>query len=524
LRQRQVSTLLLFLAIFLLQVFSVQAPISSITNARTYLPGDIVHVIVDAPVDTVQITSTMPDGTIISLIQGRSTNIWRGIWQVPVDFKAGTYWAKLTAVDVKGDTFDGQTDPFTIGELAMITLVGKTPAPPAEKPPLSEKLTVAPAPAPTKGRAAGDAELIKQILKVIAQPATQPAPALEQAEKEKLLERNLASGKDFFNNHKFAEAAAYFKIALYLAPQNKEAALYLAQAQEILQRKMAEKRQFYFWLAAMLLLVILAAAGVLWYVWYGMADRIPGALKETIPKGAPRGKISEGITERVKLALWYSRVGWTKNPFESDIVHKLFTDNNVLGSEGLNNFINSRIKDSGGKDNPFTTSAMDKVFELSKGKITLAFKICNWAVEQAIAKEIDQITAELIKGYERIGLKSILIADDDEMVRTTLNTILRKAGGYETDMAADGEETLKKIKENLYGMVLLDVEMPKINGYEILKQARAIYPDLPIIFVTGKGTPQESFESISKYNLTGYIEKPFTPEKILDMVARTLRV
>ena len=118
---------------------------------------------------------------------------------------------------------------------------------------------------------------------------------------------------------------------------------------------------------------------------------------------------------------------------------------------------------------------------------------------------------------------TILIVDDEEIVRTSLDVILKKGGGYATDFAVDGEEALKKIKGNKYGLVLLDIAMPKLDGYEILKQVRPIYPDLPIIFVTGKGTPQQTMVSLAQYNLSGYIEKPFTPEKILDIVARTLK-
>ena len=46
---------------------------------------------------------------------------------------------------------------------------------------------------------------------------------------------------------------------------------------------------------------------------------------------------------------------------------------------------------------------------------------------------------------------------------------------------------------------------------------------LPVIFVTGHGKPQQTLDSLSNYNLNGYIEKPFTPEKILDIVARSLK-
>lgn len=118
----------------------------------------------------------------------------------------------------------------------------------------------------------------------------------------------------------------------------------------------------------------------------------------------------------------------------------------------------------------------------------------------------------------------ILIADDEQVVCNLLDEILKAGGNYETDIAHDGEETLNKIKANLYDLVLLDIEMPKRNGYEILKISRELFPDLPVVFVTGKGTSNKISESIAKYQLTAVIEKPFKPKEVLDIVARSIKL
>jgi DNA-binding response OmpR family regulator len=65
--------------------------------------------------------------------------------------------------------------------------------------------------------------------------------------------------------------------------------------------------------------------------------------------------------------------------------------------------------------------------------------------------------------------------------------------------------------------------MPKISGYDVLKEAKSAYPNLPIIFVTGKGQPQKIVESLANYGLDGYIEKPFEPKRVLDLVAKTIK-
>ncbi|MFA4905240.1 MAG: response regulator [Candidatus Margulisiibacteriota bacterium] len=117
----------------------------------------------------------------------------------------------------------------------------------------------------------------------------------------------------------------------------------------------------------------------------------------------------------------------------------------------------------------------------------------------------------------------ILIADDEAVIRDTLGDILKKGGDYEVDTCSDGEECLKKAKANLYDLLLLDLEMPKLDGYEILKRVRVMYPDLPVAFITGKGQVNKIMESIAQYKLNAFIEKPFTPEKVLDIVGKLLK-
>jgi DNA-binding NtrC family response regulator len=113
----------------------------------------------------------------------------------------------------------------------------------------------------------------------------------------------------------------------------------------------------------------------------------------------------------------------------------------------------------------------------------------------------------------------ILIADDEEIVRTSLEGILKQGGAYEIDSALDGEEAVAKIKTELYDAVLLDLEMPKISGYDVLAKAREIHPDLPVIFITGKANVKKVAASIAKERLSGFIEKPFSPAEVLEVIS-----
>jgi hypothetical protein len=99
---------------------------------KRYFPGDYVHILVNAPLDTAKITGVMPNGDTIELIHDRRAKIWTGLWQVPIGFKSGSYSAELQASDIEGNKYAGLTSPFIVGELTMITMIQKPTSPEAE--------------------------------------------------------------------------------------------------------------------------------------------------------------------------------------------------------------------------------------------------------------------------------------------------------------------------------------------------------------------------------------------------------
>ena len=503
---KKITSCCLILAAFLFLI----SPAPAQAPNKEYLPGDFVQLVVDAPVDTAQISATMPDGSVISLVHERKSTLWRGIWEVPVNFSKGTYSARLRAIDLEGNVFEGLSDTFTINQLAMIMLVGKgTPEAKLSNVPLREKITVEAVPAGIP-----EAQLINEIRKMVAQAVAGPAPKLNISEKSLLIESNMTSGKDNLSRDRPAMAAANFRVVLFLDPNNKEAGTYLGEARDKLAKAEGEQHQLMMLIVAGTLVILLLLGTIIFSIFRAL-NRLAsqGGAHPPAPK-----------TEKEKIKLWFSRTGWKGDPFAADALKQLFGGNNPLGIDGFKNLISSRIESAGGKGlAPFTGAAIDVIFAYSKGKPKDALKVCAWTVAQAIDQSAEKITAEMVKGYEQVGFRTILIADDEESARTSLDAILRKAGNYQTDFAIDGEDTIKKIKENVYGLVLLDIEMPKVSGYEILRQIRAVYPELPIVFVTGKGDPHKTVESFGKFNLSGYIEKPFTAERVLDVVAKVFR-
>ncbi len=109
----------------------------------------------------------------------------------------------------------------------------------------------------------------------------------------------------------------------------------------------------------------------------------------------------------------------------------------------------------------------------------------------------------------------ILIVDDEVDVVETLASRLKREG-YAVCTAFDGEEALLRVKEDDPDVILLDLIMPKLNGYEVLEQVRKRYTDKwrPVIIISAK----TEFESVKQcYNLEAdhYLTKPCTIDQIL---------
>ena len=117
-------------------------------------------------------------------------------------------------------------------------------------------------------------------------------------------------------------------------------------------------------------------------------------------------------------------------------------------------------------------------------------------------------------------MQKILIADDNEDITDILSTYIEKEG-YEPVVARDGEEALKLFDEEIPALVLLDIMMPKIDGYEVCRKIRE-KSSIPIILVTARG---EDFERIMGLDIGAddYIVKPFSPSEVMARVRAVLR-
>ncbi|MBU1998734.1 MAG: response regulator [Candidatus Omnitrophota bacterium] len=117
----------------------------------------------------------------------------------------------------------------------------------------------------------------------------------------------------------------------------------------------------------------------------------------------------------------------------------------------------------------------------------------------------------------------VLIIDDDPDIRDVINITLSK-DGYECFEASNGEEGLSAIQSKSPNLVLVDYQMPKMNGPEVCRQVKKdiLLRHLPIIMVTGKGEMTDKIEGIDS-GADDYIVKPFEPKELLARIRMVLR-
>ena len=119
-------------------------------------------------------------------------------------------------------------------------------------------------------------------------------------------------------------------------------------------------------------------------------------------------------------------------------------------------------------------------------------------------------------------VKRILIVDDDEMVLIALNELLRPEG-YEVHTFSSGTEALKKLDQNGYDLLMLDIIMPEMDGFELCKKIREkeTYRETPIVFLTAKSQEEDKVQGIEAgANL--FLSKPISPEKLLEIISDTI--
>jgi DNA-binding NtrC family response regulator len=117
-----------------------------------------------------------------------------------------------------------------------------------------------------------------------------------------------------------------------------------------------------------------------------------------------------------------------------------------------------------------------------------------------------------------VSLPPLLFVDDERNMRLSLEAIMAEEG-YEVRAAESAEGALKLLGQNEFFMVITDARLGGMSGYELLKQIRAHWPEMPVLIITAYATPKLAVETI-KAGAIDYLAKPFAPEELLLAVKR----
>ena len=113
--------------------------------------------------------------------------------------------------------------------------------------------------------------------------------------------------------------------------------------------------------------------------------------------------------------------------------------------------------------------------------------------------------------------KCILVVDDDSMNLTRTKIILGKE--YDVLTAESGMDALMSLKSTKVDMVLLDIDMPVMNGIETFEHIKVFDPEFPVIFLTASGLEEDVLSAI-KLGAVNYLKKPYYPQELLKRIAQ----
>jgi len=116
--------------------------------------------------------------------------------------------------------------------------------------------------------------------------------------------------------------------------------------------------------------------------------------------------------------------------------------------------------------------------------------------------------------------RRILVVDDEATLLTVLSGELVNSG-YDVTTASDGDEAISIIQNKKFDLVLLDIKMPKVDGFEVLKFIKKTIPTLKVIMLTGFADLKNAIES-KKHGAEDFVSKPYDLVDLLTTIERVL--
>jgi DNA-binding response OmpR family regulator len=120
-------------------------------------------------------------------------------------------------------------------------------------------------------------------------------------------------------------------------------------------------------------------------------------------------------------------------------------------------------------------------------------------------------------------MAKILVAEDERDIRELINFTLSFAG-HEVTQAPNGEEAVQRAQEVLPDLIMMDVRMPKLTGYEACRKMKTIdsIKDIPVVFLSAKGQDEEISTGL-EVGAIDYILKPFAPDELTRRITEILQ-
>jgi len=115
---------------------------------------------------------------------------------------------------------------------------------------------------------------------------------------------------------------------------------------------------------------------------------------------------------------------------------------------------------------------------------------------------------------------TILVVDDEDALRTVLGGELASEG-YEVRTAADGDEAISELDKSPFDLVLLDIKMPRLNGFEVLKFIKEKHEKTKVVMLTGFADLKNAIES-KKLGADDFVSKPYDLVDLLTTIERVL--
>ena len=114
----------------------------------------------------------------------------------------------------------------------------------------------------------------------------------------------------------------------------------------------------------------------------------------------------------------------------------------------------------------------------------------------------------------------VLVVDDEASIRDLLAKTLALAE-YDVDLAPDGRAALERLRIISYDLLITDLKMPGVDGLTVIKEARRLKADIPVIIITGFSTEASAIEAVN-LGVSGYLTKPFRVPRVLATAAKAL--